>query len=298
MTRIPSRIAVVTLGSLTLVCAACAHHSHRGDFRHGAADGDLFACVALFDVQRANLDLFQRELLASSRERSAEPGFVAERILRNIDPLSNSFALYSRVSSLELAERRCRSDMRKLQHLLERPPEVHVARVSAAYTGKGKITDPDGREFGVGRVGQIAHLGLFLPFDEHRQEYDRILDLIKQNTVDRNNEGFIGEEVLDEVVPRSVEAQNPYTPRPVELVPMSINYGEFATVENAENAYVQRAEDSTGNPRFRYWNRAFFAALQVPCRFYIFRVVGNFPEDARLADHALDTQSAPQVGVR
>ncbi len=250
-----------------------------------AASGpELFACVAIFDVKMDQESQFQDRLMASSHLLYAKSSFVTERVLRNIDPYSNQYALYSRARSLDVAEQRCGRSLEGLTELLERAPETHVAKVNASYDTGGRNSQPDGFEFGAGEVGQIAHLGLFVPMAEHRTEYDRILDVVKMNTVERSNQGFFGEDVLTEVAPESVEKQNPYTPRAFELVPMSINYGEYASLEDAENAYVRRGEDSTGDPKIRYWYRAFFSALQVPHRFYIFEVVGNYPDKNRVAE--------------
>lgn len=248
-----------------------------------ASAADLYACVAIFDVKPGFKAQFQNELLAQSQTVAGAPGYVVERVLRNIDPYSNQFALYSRASTLEMAKNRCQPGLAGLASLLERPAETHLAKVDNAYNQSGRITDPLGLEFGAGEVGQIAHLGLFVPFEIHRAEYDRILDLVKMNTVERENTGYMGEDILTEVEPASVEVQNPYTPRPEELVPMSINYGEYTSLENAENAYVLRGQDQTGDARIRYWYRAFFGALQVPHRFYIFEVIGNNPNETHLA---------------
>jgi hypothetical protein len=54
---------------------------------------------------------------------------------------------------------------------------------------------------------------------------------------------------------------------------MSFNYGEYNTMEDAEDSYIDREE--TNNPKLVTMERIFYSALQVPTRFYIFQVIDN-----------------------
>lgn len=242
----------------------------------------LYARVALFDVQPGMDAQFEAKVLDTGDDDLGNPGFVGERFLHNIDPLLHTYALYTRYTDPALMASSWSLRLPQLQPFLRRDPEVHTAVVTDTYTPAAVTQNPQGDEFGVGQIGQIAHIGLFIPFPQYRGEYDRILRFVKADTRQRNPLGFLGEDLLTEQTPASVEEQTPYSPRALELVPMSVNYGEFTSIENAENAYIQRASDRTDDPRLRYWYRAFFGSLQVPSRFYIFRVIGNIPGPSRV----------------
>jgi hypothetical protein len=129
-------------------------------------------------------------------------------------------------------------------------------------------------EFGAGKTGQIAHLGLFVPAPEYTQEYLDALYRVKEYTVNRKPVGYLGDDLLLEDSPGNPNAQAPYTPRPTKNVSMSVNYGEYETLENAEDSYIDRAQP--GNPDLVAIERIFFSTLQVPTRFYIFQVIGNY----------------------
>lgn len=246
----------------------------------------VHAQVVIFDVRPAETSQFEAKVLETGRLQEGQRSFVGERFLRNIDAVNPTYALYTKSTSLRDLEAGWATRSPQLRPYLRRDPEVHSASLTHTYTPASITTRPSGDEFGTGQTGQIAHLGLFIPFQTHRAEYERILRLVKEDTQRRNPAGFIGEDLLEEVRPASLAAQTPHSPRAAELVPMSINYGEFATIEEAENAYIQRGADRTGDPRLRYWYRAFFGSLQVPSRFYIFRVIGNLPESSRVVENA------------
>ena len=250
---------------------------------HGAT---LYAHVSLFDVDPAAVSTFEAKVFETGNTAELTAGFVEERFLRSVDPLNARYAIYTKFTDLAALNTFWAQRLALLDPYLVRDPEVHTATVTDAFTPSLVTANPQGGELGSGLTGQIAHLGLFVPFAEHRPEYERILHLVKNDTRDRAPTGFIGEELLEEIPPATKVEQTPYSPRPLELVPMSINYGEFATIEDAENAYIQRASDRTDDPRLRYWYRAFFGSLQVPSRFYIYEVVGSLPSASKLAEAA------------
>ena len=129
-------------------------------------------------------------------------------------------------------------------------------------------------EFGASKTGQIAHIGLFIPAPEYSQEYLDALYRVKEATVTRKPAGYLGDDLLLEDSIGNPLAQAPYTPRPNKPASMSVNYGEYETLENAEDSYIDRAEP--GNPELVALERIFFSTLQVPTRFYIFQVIGNY----------------------
>jgi hypothetical protein len=280
------------LNKILLPAVAVALLAPAGLMAEGPA-----ARVALFEVVPGLTSQFEAAMIDSGRAEQSDSAFIAERVLKNVDPLNPLYAVYTKYDDSLSFAAAWDARVAALRPYLQRDPEVHAASLTDTYTPSLETDTPAGDEFGGTRTGQIAHLGLFIPFPEYRDEYDRILRLVKEDTRQRKPHGFIGEDVLVEQTPASVEAQSPYTPRALELTPMSLNYGEFASIEDAENAYIQRAADRTDDPRLRYWYRAFFGALQVPSRFYIFRVIGNFPEAPALLGRAPSATSAPTFGA-
>ena len=123
-------------------------------------------------------------------------------------------------------------------------------------------------------TGQVAHLGLFIPYPRFRQQYNDVLHETKVFTRDQKPTGYIGEDILIGVDVIPPEVQAPYSPQPPEPSKISINYGEYLTLENAEDSYVLRRE--LQDPKLITMERVFLSSLQVPTRFYIFQVVGNY----------------------
>jgi hypothetical protein len=54
---------------------------------------------------------------------------------------------------------------------------------------------------------------------------------------------------------------------------MSFNYGEYNTMQDAEDSYIAREEKN--DPKLVTMERIFYSSLQVPTRFYIFQVTQN-----------------------
>jgi hypothetical protein len=145
--------------------------------------------------------------------------------------------------------------------------------VTHAYYPAGVTEHPTGTEFAPSDTGQVAHIGLFLPFPKYAQQYRDVLHETKVLTREKKPNGYIGEEIAEEVDTPAPERQTPYTPRVTEATRMSINYGEYKTMEDAENSYITRQTER--DPKLVTMERLFFSSLQVPTRFYIFQVLAN-----------------------
>jgi hypothetical protein len=239
------------------------------------AKNEVFAYVVIWDVAPAQAKSFEASLLHSGQAMTNESGFITERILKNIDPLTYHYATYTKSKDRSALESRMRQRMADLRRYLRRDPESHLAQVTSSFTPKEESDHPKGREFGMGKLGQIAHLGLFIPYPEFREEYDRTLRRVKVVTRNRRPEGYLGDELLVETELIDPAQQTPYSPRAFEPSKMSINYGEYDTLEDAENSYIKRGADRPTNPVYLGLERIFYSALQVPTRFYIFSVIGN-----------------------
>jgi hypothetical protein len=195
--------------------------------------------------------------------------------MKNLDELAAQYATYAKFATRKSAEEFATSRLAAVGNLCTRAPETHLAEMTTVYYGKdGYTRNPNGREFGSGKVGQVAHLGFFIPFPKYRDLYDSTLDEVKLTIQKRNPGGYYGEDVLLEADLVAPEAQAPYTPRASVPTQMSINYGEYDTFENAEDSYLARNEPRN-DPKIAAMQRNFFSALQVPTRFYIFKVIAN-----------------------
>lgn len=241
----------------------------------------LYGIVALYDISRDRTQEFEAALAATVEAARSLPAFVNERVLRNVDPLTLQYATYAKFNDRAAAEQFLADRLAKLTPLCRRAPEVHLARLTHAFSPEGVSDHPNGLEYGRERTGQIAHLGLFVPFPKYRREYDDVLYETKVLTRDLKPAGYIGEDVLVETELVRPEVQAPYTPRALEPERMSLNYGEYQTMENAEDSYIKRQE--SGDPKLVTMERVFFSTLQVPTRFYIFQVIGNHRRTGALA---------------
>ncbi|MFY9823809.1 MAG: hypothetical protein WAM82_20685 [Thermoanaerobaculia bacterium] len=256
------------------------------------ARNDVFGYVTIWDVAPDQVQGFETRLLQSGQEMARDNGFINERLLRNIDPLTYHYATYTKSSDRATLEAHMRRRMDDLRQYLRRDPETHLARITFSYFRNGGGKDqPNGREFGVQKTGQIAHLGLFIPYPEFRAEYERTLHRVKVLSRDRKPRGYIGEDVLVENDLVDPAVQTPYTPRALKPAKMSINYGEYETLENAEDSYIRRGGDRPTDPAYLALERIFYSALQVPTRFYLFRVIGNVNGGTRQAAVAAQTRA-------
>jgi hypothetical protein len=256
------------------------------------ARSDVYGYVTIWDVAPDQAQSFEARLLQSGNEMVKDNGFINERLLRNIDPLTYHYATYTKSSDRATMEAHMRRRIDDLRPYLRRDPETHVARITFSYFGhSGGKDQPSGHEFGAVKTGQIAHLGLFVPYPEFRAEYERTLHRVKVLSRDRHPRGYIGEDVLVESELIDPAAQAPYTPRALKPAKMSINYGEYDTLEDAENSYIRRGGDRPTDPAYLALERIFYSALQVPTRFYLFRVIGNVNGGTRQAAVAATTRS-------
>lgn len=235
----------------------------------------IYAVIAIYDLKPDMNEPFEAALRDTHADLEREPTFVNERVLRNLDPLAAQYATYTKVSDGQIAVALFERRLRRLAAFCRRAPERHVLQLTHTYhLNSAETGSPNGLEFGVGRVGHVAHLGLFLPYPKYRQQYDEVLDDVKRFIRDRTPAGYIGEELLREIEAPNPDEQTPHSPNPGEPAPMSVNYGEYASLETAENAYTNRHNRPT-DPKIVVMERLFFSALQVPTRFYLFEVIGN-----------------------
>lgn len=238
----------------------------------------VYTHVAVFDVKAGEGEQFEAAVRELRPLLEKEPSFINERVLRNVDGLTLQYATYTKFTDRAAAEKTYATRLERLRRHCRREPEAHLTKQTDAYSLSGITTTPNGREYGEGMVGQIAHLGFFIPIPQYRQQYEEVLHETKVLTRQRKPEGYIGEDLLVELAAPPPQAQAPYSPRPTELSPMSINYGEYKTMENAEDSYITR--QAVRDQKLVTMERVFFSSLQVPTRFYIFQVIDNYGSPA------------------
>jgi hypothetical protein len=234
-----------------------------------------YAQVVIYDVTPGAGADFEKALASSRQDFQARAGLINERVLASLDADANKYATYAKFSSADAAQAALAARLKVVQRYLRRPAETHVAAVSQTFTASSQTSSPQGTEFGLGQSGQIAHLGLFVPFNGYWSQYQASLTQVKTLTAARKPSGYFGDDIMAETSAPAPAAQTPYSPHPAEAAKMSINYGEYQTLEDAENSYVQR-HDSDADSRMASLSRIFFGSLQVPARFYIFKVVDNY----------------------
>jgi hypothetical protein len=237
--------------------------------------GRVYAQVIVYDILPGSETAFEAVIQTSSRNALKSADFINERVMKNLDELASQYATYAKFATRKAAEEFVQTRLNAVRNLCTRAPETHLAEMTSSYYGKdGYTKNPTGKEFGSGQVGQVAHLGLFIPIPKYRDIYDSTLEEVKSTIQKRNSAGYYGEDLLVEADLISPEIQTPFTPRAAEPSQMSINYGEYDTFENAEDSYLARNE-RRNDPRIAAMQRNFFSALQVPTRFYIFKVIAN-----------------------
>jgi hypothetical protein len=264
--------------NLTSACIVSAGMSHAAVAANTdateAASGGIYAEVVLYDVLPAKATEFEHAVASIAQPGRAPQALISDRVLRNIDGVTNQYATYSKFSTSAAAESVTARRIEQVTALLRRPPESHLVVLGRSYVPAGVRLNPNGTEFGSHQLGQIAHIGLFLPNPNSTTQYYASLNNVKAHTVARHPAGYLGDDLLQEPAISSAAIQAPYTPRPAEATKMSINYGEYNTLENAEDSYVDRAQGDDANMVTE--ERVFFSSLQVPTRFYIFQVIGNY----------------------
>ncbi|NBD07537.1 MULTISPECIES: hypothetical protein [Corallococcus] len=233
------------------------------------------AQIIVYDVAPEAQQQFKEALASTRVAYQREPGFINERVLDSLDTLALKYATYARFSNAVAAENMLKRRLDAVAPYVRRAPEVHTAVLTQAFTPQAINRKPKGNEFAEGKVNQVAHLGMFIPFPKYWEQYEKALDDVKTVTRGRKPAGFLGDDVLVETTAPAPERQTPYSPRAAEASRMSFNYGEYNTLEDAENSYVRR-HGPVEDPKIAALARVFYGSLQVPARFYIFRVVDNY----------------------
>jgi DNA-binding beta-propeller fold protein YncE len=252
----------------------------KGSLQHEKEKGKkkaqqrVYGQVMIYDVIPGKAEEFEAAMQATRDQVRVEPSFLNERVLRNVDELTLQYATYTKFTDQGVAERMLRQQAAKVRPFCRRDPEMHAAEVTAAYFPEGITDKPTGTEYGTEMVEQIAHLGLFIPLPQYRRQYEEILHDTKVLTRAKKATGYIGEDVMVETELVPANLQTPYSPHATEPSKMSINYGEYRTMENAEDSYITRQQ--TQDPKLVTMERTFFSSLQVPTRFYIFQVIDNY----------------------
>lgn len=246
-----------------------------GKVKGKTQDSRVFVQVIVYDIVPGKDSEFEAAIQKANRELVKSPDFINERLLKNVDELASQYASYTKFANRRLAESFVQERLAAVKNICSRTPETHLAEMTVSYYGReGHTKNPTGMEYGSERIGQVAHIGFFIPFPKYRELYESTLDEVKQTIQRRNPIGYMGEDVLVETEVVSPEKQTPFTPRATVLSQMSINYGEYDTFENAEDSYIARNEPRN-DPKITALQRNFFSALQVPTRFYIFKVIAN-----------------------
>jgi hypothetical protein len=233
----------------------------------------ITVAIALYDVIPESKSAFEQKAAEQLAALASNASFVNGRLLRNMDTTAAQYALYVKFSSRRESETALAALAAGLRSYCRRDAETHIAVLGHSYSPSGDTATPTGVEFGTNRTGQVAHLGLFVPFPSYREEYDKVLHETKMLTIGDKPRGYIGEDVLSEpdIVPPT--KQTPYSPRAREETRMSFNYGEYNTMQDAEDSYIAREEKN--DPKLVTMERIFYSSLQVPTRFYIFQVTQN-----------------------
>jgi len=232
----------------------------------------VFAQIVIYDVLPGREAEFEKLIALGAKGGAKGSEFINDRVLKNIDAASPQYATYTKFGNAGTAQALTTSRIAAVRALLRRDAESHLAQMDKVYTPKGELNAPNGRELGTS-VGQIAHLGLFLPTPSRVEDYYAALYKVKVHTLNRKPRGYIGDELLIETQRNTAQLQAPYTPRPREATRLSFNYGEYKKLEDAEDSYVDRTQETS--PEMITLERTFYSALQVPNRFYIFKVIGN-----------------------
>lgn len=230
----------------------------------------IYAQIVIYDVVPGKEADFEKAIAGALRGAAS---LVNDRVLRNIDPVTSQYATYTKFKNPAAAQAATAARVDTVRALLRRDPESHLSQLDKVYTPSGEKASPDGLELGARNVGQIAHLGLFLPSPARTQDYYKSLYEVKSHTVRRAPRGYIGDELLIETQRNAPHIQAPYSPRPREATRLSFNYGEYQTLEDAEDSYVDRGQERTA--ALVTLERTFYSALQLPNRFYIFKVIRN-----------------------
>jgi hypothetical protein len=235
--------------------------------------------VALWDVAPEKAKAFEAAVREQLSRLPSTADVINARVLKSLSELNSQYATYVRYANVMTAEDSLAKQIAVLGHLCTRPPETHLIGLERAYSPAGVSQVPTGSEFAIGGTGQVAHLGLWVADPRLIDNYETTLQDIKVGTMKQQNPGFIGEDLGNEVRLLSPEAQTPYSPHPKFAAPMMINYGEFKTFQSAEEAFMEHQNDPNNEAQMQ----TFFGSLQVPTRFFIYKVVQSY----NYSEHAL-----------
>lgn len=235
---------------------------------------DVWARVIIYDAIPGQEAALERELTAQiSQADMRNYGIINDRALKNIDPIALQYGSYTKFSNSSGAERFLAVRLDRVKGFVRRTPESHLVQLESTYLPSGVQNKPRGSEFGFKEIGQTAHLFLGVPDPNYGQEYFDALNEVKRLSVRRNPQGWLGDDLLSDNNVRQPETIAPYSPRPPAATTLSVNYAEYKSFENAEDAYLNR--QNSDDPSLIELQRVFFGALQVPARFYIFKVIAN-----------------------
>jgi len=303
-----TRVLWVALLTTLLLAAAMAEGPKNSKASSGAktaatasanseeAGPGTYVQVVLWDVAPGKSQAFEAAVREQMAHLPSGGDVINARVLKNLSDLSAQYATYVRYENVMTSEDSLAKQIAVLSPLCSRAPETHVIRLGRAYSPAGVSESPTGTEFANGGTGQIAHLGLWIPYPRFRDGYDKVLQDVKIATMNQHSPGYIGEETGDEVRTLSPEEQTPYTPHANVAEPMSINYGEFKTFQAAEESFLAHRDDRNARTEMQI----FFGSLQIPTRFYIFQVVQsyNYSAHANVQNHQTIVNTTEAVARR
>jgi hypothetical protein len=270
------RIAFKVVGLAAVVSLVTGVIAEQSSARPRAARAasDVWAHVIIYDAIPGQEAALERELTAQLSDADIKRnGIINDRALRNIDPIALQYASYTKFSNAAGAERFVNARIDRVKNFVRRTPESHLVQLESSYSPSGVQNKPKGSEFGYKEVGQTAHVFLGAPDPNYGQEYFDALAEVKRLSVRRAPQGWLGDDLLSDSNVRQPERIAPYSPRPASATTLSVNYAEYKSFENAEDAYLKR--QYSDDPSLIELQQVFFSSLQVPARVYIFKVIAN-----------------------
>jgi len=251
--------------------------------------------VALWDVAPGKSQAFETAVHGQLSHLSSGADAINARLLKSLSDLNAQYVTYVRYQNVMTAEDSLSKQIAVLGAFCTRAPETHLIRLGRAYSPAGVSDSPTGTEFAIGGTGQIAHLGMWIPYPRFQSGYDQVLNDVKVATMNQHNPGYVGEETGYEARDLSQDEQTPYSPHAIVPEPMSINYGEFKTFQTAEESFLAHQDDRSARSEMQI----FFGSLQVPTRFYIFQVVQSYNYAGRAIGQTHESTVNPtEVAVR
>lgn len=274
-TRIRITSVIATL-AFVLASSGCANLIPSDQAATGDKAAAVYGQVILYHANPARVAELERTLNdpAFVADLKLDRAFINERILKPIDDYSLLYITYTKFSDPAASRKYLNKRLASVKGLVRRPPEHHIARLDAVYTAAGVNKSPNGLEFGGGRTGQNAHVALFVPQADYLDEYFKAVDRVKRMHVDRKPEGWIGDDLLSTETLASPSVIAPQSPRPRHATKLSLNYGEYESFRQNEIAYLNRR--NSDDPDLIALQNVFYGTLQVPARYYLMQVLGNY----------------------